>query len=1307
MPNPSDIIDAYPLTRLQAGMLYHSLQDPDTPTYHDVSVIRLAGRFDETALHTVLTEIIQHSDILRTSVDLSNFSQPMQLVHASVPTPLAVDDLREIPEEEQRRRAEDWTAREKATAFDLASAPLLRVHVHVFGDEDFQVGISFHHAILDGWSLSLVTSQLLTGYNAMLAGRSAPATTPVTRFRDYVMLEQEALASAEARDYWTSTLDDTAFTGIFRDNEPGLTNQRQAQVFDVPLPDGITAGLRSVAAQAKVTVKAVMFAAHARVLALLSGHTRVVTGRVSNGRPETTDGDETIGLFLNTLPLVAEVAEVSWIELAQQIHRQESEALPHRRYPMAQMLQDLQRLELFETVVDHRNFRSYDMPLDQIAIVSDDFFEQTNFPFTANFGTDPRTGDLRLRINFDRAAFSEQRIAEIGGHYAAALTALTADPTASAMAANLLGVEQLDRLVRHWNDTAMGLPSVTLPELLTKQADTRASSVALRTDGAELTYAELHARSNRLAWHLRELGVGPDVLVGVHLARSAELIVSLLAVLKAGGAYVPLDPEYPKDRLQYMLADARVAVLLCDPELAGTLQSGDVPVLAVDIVDDTYPDHAPPLAVTPEHLAYVIYTSGSTGRPKGVQVTHGALLNLLLSFQRDLAFTDHDRLLAVTSLSFDIAALEVYLPLMTGAELVLAPNIAAVGIRLREFLEHSGTTFIQATPSSWQLLMEAGLQRNAAVKAISGGEALPADLASELTSRFPAVWNAYGPTETTIWSSLQRLRPNDPVTLGHPIANTRTYVLDHALNPVPEGVPGDLYIAGAGLARGYLGRADLTADRFLPDPFARDGGRMYCTGDVVRRLPSGALDFLGRADHQVKVRGYRIELGEIEAVLSQHPGVGSVTVTAREDRVGYQRLVAYVTPQSAALSAAELRAAAASALPAYMVPGAFVVLDAFPLTPNGKIDRDRLPSPGADELATKTFIKPRTATERAIAEIWCDVLGIDQISATDNFLELGGNSLAALRVIMRLRSLAKRDIPFAALPGSTLEEIAEIIDGERETGSSVVLPLRPTGSKPPLFFVHSLGGSVVSYADLSEALDADQPFHAIQAPEYAGPQVPKPETIEAISELYLADLRAVQPEGPYHLGGWCMGGIVAYEMARQLQAAGERIGSLTIVSASIDDPVPPRYITSDAAAILGAFADKLPITEDELEAMNPDARLECVLRLAQGTESERVDASNVEDLRRLVRLYQRHARALISYRDTPRKPYRGDVLLIRAEQGPFPGWDYGWKQRIDGQLLIDETPGEHLSMILDANAAKLASRIAAALAGRPAGVLAR
>jgi amino acid adenylation domain-containing protein len=811
VPALGSVVDAYPLSRLQAGMLFHSLQDRDTPTYHDIFAIQLSGSFDRDLLLDALSGLVARTDVLRTAFDLANFSRPMQLVYDEAPAPLTIDDLRGLTEPEQAERIERWTAEEKRTAFDLATPPLFRLRVHLLSDTSFRLSIGFHHAILDGWSLSLLISRLLTGYDAILSGRAVEDDTPATRFRDFVALEQEALADPAAREFWIRTVVDASFTALPRPSGAGLATRRTAQVYQVPLPAGRADGVRAVAAAAKISVKSVLFAVHARVLSALSGRSLVVTGRVSNGRPETSDSDRVIGLFLNTLPLVLETAGASWTELAARIHRQESQALAHRRYPLGQILRDVGRPELFEAVVDHRSFRNYEMALERISISGGEFFEQSNFPFTANFSTDPMTGQISLRINYDAARFNADRIAEIGGYYAAAFDALLRDPAAEARGSSLISDAERKRLIGG-ADTVLKLPGRVLPELLDERAAAAPGDVALRSGDRVLTYAGLHTRANRLAWRLRRLGVGPDILVGVYQKRSMDLLVSLLAVHKAGGAYLPLDPGYPVDRLNYMIADASASVLLTDADLVGTLNPAGAQVLVADEAAGLgFPGDAPTVQATPRHLAYVIYTSGSTGRPKGVQVTHGALVNLLLSFWRDTGIAATDRWLAVTSLSFDIAGLEIFLPLLVGAELMLAPDIAADGPALRDLLRASGATLMQATPSSWRLLVEAGLEPDPRLRVISGGETLPPELAAELTARFPVVWNAYGPTETTIWSCLSLVEPAAPVTLGGPIANTRVYVLDETYALAPEGVPGDLYIAGEGLARGYLGRAAMTA----------------------------------------------------------------------------------------------------------------------------------------------------------------------------------------------------------------------------------------------------------------------------------------------------------------------------------------------------------------------------------------------------------------------------------------------------------------------------------------------------------------
>ncbi|MEU5693027.1 amino acid adenylation domain-containing protein [Actinosynnema sp. NPDC020468] len=1282
----NDIEDAYPLTLLQSGMLFHSALDRGTATYHDISTLRVSGPFDQDALRATLGALTARHEILRTGIDLTRFSTPLQLVHRDVEIPFSAEDLRGEPDQEARIAA--WREEEKATPFQTSLAPLLRVHVQRLAEEEFLLNIAFHHAILDGWSLSLLTTELLADYDAALAGVVREPAAKPTPFREFVALEQAALADPSAAAFWTGLVGDVPFAGLPHDGGD-LEPVRTHRVHEVPLDD-VAEGVRAAAARAGASVKAVLFAAHARVLSLLTGRSRTVTGRVGNGRLETAGGDRTAGLFLNTLPLVVD-STGTWLEIARRIHDQETEALPYRRYPLAQIQQDLGRDALFETVVDHRSFRSYaDLELSKIALTGSEFFEQTNFPFTANFATDPVTGRVGLRINYDAARFPLSRVESIGEAYAAALRFIASDPAVEASTVDLLGADRA-LLLDDWNATATDGTDRSVVELLEGQAARTPDAVALRFADRSLTYRELHDLADRLAGHLRASGVGPDTFVGVRQRRSPNLVVSLLAVLKAGGAYLPLDPEYPPARLEHMLRDSAAPVVLADPDLVGDPVEGRtvVPVTA-DLLDGL-PEPTAAVPVRPGDLAYAIYTSGSTGLPKGVRVPHRALVNLLRSFGDVLRLTPADRLLALTSLSFDIAGLEVWLPLLTGAELVLSPDLGADGPRLRATVEESGATVVQATPSSWRLLVEAGLGANPGLRVIAGGEALPAEVADALAERFGEVWNAYGPTETTIWSTVDRVRGGAAPRIGRPIANTVVRVLDDRFGLVPPGVPGELLIGGVGLAHGYHGKPGLTADRFVPDPYGPPGARLYRTGDLARWNADGVLEFLGRIDQQVKVRGFRIEPGEVEVVLAGHEGVGRVVVVTREDRPGDVRLVAYLSPPAGGVlpGPAELRALAARSLPAYMVPSAFVTIDRWPVTPNGKLDRRALPAPGGVEVDGPS-VAPRTATEARVAELWADVLGVERIGVTDGFLESGGNSIAALRLVMRVQEELGADVPVAVLfEGGTVRTVAEIVDGTREASTSVLVRLKDTGDKPPLFFVHPLGGSVFCYTHLVATLPEDQPFYAIQAPDLAGPDGPRPQTLEEIAALYLEAVREVQPTGPYHLGGWCMGGMVTYEMARQLDAAGERVGSLQIVSASINDPVPPRYAVDEAAAILGAFAYQLDITEDELRALDPETRLVRVLELAAGNGVSRADAGSVGEIKRLVALYQRHARALLKYRDEPREPYRGETVLVRAETELFGDGDLGWADRVAGGLVIEESPGDHYSMLEPPNVTRL------------------
>ncbi|PZG01827.1 non-ribosomal peptide synthetase [Micromonospora deserti] len=1290
--------DAYPLTRLQAGMLYHSHLDATGSTYHDLLSLKIGGPFDPDRLRRVLEVMVAGHEMLRSSVDLTKFSEPMQLVHDTAEVALTVQDLTGLDGGGQATAIGEWRAEEKTRPFDLASPPLLRLHAQLLSNDAFWLNLSFHHAILDGWSLSLLTSWLLREYDRTVSGEAPEPVRLATCFRDFVLLERKALADSRSKEYWRTLLDGAEVLTLPRwQTGPAGTADASVQVHRVQFGADLSGRIRAFAAKARVPAKAVLFAAHAGVMARLSGQPRVVTGRVANGRPETADGEQMIGLFLNTVPMVLDTRRASWRGLVRQAHEAEIDALAHRRYPLSQIQKDLDADTLFETMVDYRAMRSYgELSLRHLRIEETTFFEQTNFPFTANFGADPQTGQIGLGISYDPAEFSAEQIETTAGYYTAALTAILDTPDLPVARTVLMSESETTRHLREWNDTAAAYPlDRPLPLLLAEVARRNPDRIAVHVGDRQLTYAQLHQRACQLGRRLRELGVGPGTVVGVQMRRSPELVVALLAVLTAGGAYLPLDPGYPADRLASMLADSNALVVLTDPESAPPVSAATVLTVEAESFAEGPADGLDP-GTTADDLAYVIYTSGSTGRPKGVQISHRALVNLLWSMSGKVGLTPDDRWLAVTSLSFDIAGLEVFAPLLAGAKLILLPDDTVHGPETVELLRTA--TIAQATPSGWRMLIDAGLGTEPGVRAICGGEALPDDLAEQLAVRMGAVWNAYGPTETTIWSCLQPVSAGEPVSIGKPLDNTQVYVLDENLRPVPIGVPGELYIGGDGVARGYWNQPGLTASRFVADPFGRPGARLYRTGDTVRWRPDATLDFIGRSDHQIKIRGFRIELGEVESVLAAHPSVKQVVVVPRSDGRGAHQLVAYlVAATSSPATPAELNSHVATKLPAYMAPSAFAWLDAFPLTPNGKIDRRALPDIDRGDTAVADIVGPETDTERLIARLWADELGLDRVGTTDTLRQLGGNSITALRIVLRIKEATGHRVPLARLlTDGTVGVLAGMIDSGRQQRDSILVPLRE-GSGTPLFLVHPLGGTVFCYGELLEALPAEQPVFGIQAFDVAGVDGPRPDTIEAIAEHYLRAVQTVQAQGPYHLGGWCMGGAVAYEMARQLEQQGQTVSTLALIDSSFADPVPPEWVDDEAAAISGAFADTLPVTVEELRQVPAERRMQHALSIAEG-HTARPDVSNVDDLRRLVALYRRHAVALLRYRDNTHDPYGGDTIVIRGEWADHPAPDLGWGPGVtEGRLIVIESPGDHRSLLAEPHVGALAHRIVLAM----------
>jgi amino acid adenylation domain-containing protein len=812
-----------------------------------------------------------------------------------------------------------------------------------------------------------------------------------------------------------------------------------------------------------------------------------------------------------------------------------------------------------------------------------------------------------------------------------------------------------------------------LHELLIETAQTKRDCVAVEFDGRALTYAELDRRSNQLARVLQRKGVGPESLVGLCVERSLEMVVSLLAILKAGGAYVPLDPGYPADRIKYVLDDARVKVLITQESLRTSLPETTAETICVDSDWRAFEaENDGPVAsgAKPENLAYVIYTSGSTGRPKGVQLEHRSVVNFLCSMQKQPGMTDADVLVAVTTLSFDIAGLELYLPLLAGGKLVVAPRETTFdGRKLMQLLGDSKATIMQATPTTWRVLFESGWTGNSGLKVLVGGEALPAELARQLAQQCGPVWNMYGPTETTIWSSVYHVEGKDErlVPIGRPIANTTFYILDANRAPVPDGGEGELYIGGEGLARGYFERDEMTTEKFVSDPFsASAGARMYRTGDLARYKANGDVEFLGRIDHQVKIRGFRIELGEIEAVMEQHDGIHQAVVMAREDTPGDKRLVAYYVPEAHdSLKAIELREHVARQLPDYMTPSAFVQMVKFPLTPNGKVDRKELPAPAVTDFEGQgEYVAPRNDTERKLVALWEEILGMRPISVTANFFDLGGRSILAARLFTRILRSFGKELPLSTLFHSpTVEQLAKDLEPSSTADNySTLVAIQPRGTKTPFFCVHGGAGSTLFLHPLAHALGGDQPFYGIEPEGMDGKPFERP-TVEQMAAHYLAEVRKVQPQGPYYLGGYCFGGLVAFEMARLLQQQGEQAALVAMFSAALrynhkvklQLPAPVEETAPSGSKLVGAASSPIKTAKNltlwlywRVVPVAREATYRALFAMGRRVPPEMRTMYVTETLGQAEAQY------------CPR-PYAGTLTLFHGEEameyGPNLGWD--------------------------------------------------
>ncbi|HEX2190552.1 MAG TPA: amino acid adenylation domain-containing protein [Longimicrobiaceae bacterium] len=1014
-----DLEDAYPLTPMQEGMLFHVLFAPGEGGYVGQSVFTLAGDVEVDALRRAWQGAVDRHPALRTGFAWEGVERPLQLVHRRAELPFRVEDWRGSPEAERAARLDRWLGEDRAAGFDLAGAPLMRLTLFRLEDAAYRVVWTHHHLVTDGWSIPLLFRDVVALYDAATRGADA-GLPPAPPYRDYVAwLERRDAAGAEG--FWREALAGFAAPTpleLRRPDAPAEDGPRYGRARVETGPEEAQA-LHALARRWRLTPSTLVQGAWALLLSRFAGEEDVLFGAVVSGRPGELPGvEEMVGLFINTVPVRARAADGERLpEWLAGIQRHLAAAAEHAYTPLVQLRawSDVPAtLPLFESLVAFQNQPMEDVLAGaerSLSVRDWEGTEQADLPLTLVAGLRDR---LLVEAEYLRDRFDPAAVELLLARLRALLAEMAAAPESTLGELGLLRGAERRQVLEAWGGAPAEPPRAPVHEAFAARAREHPDALAVELGDERLSYGELEARANRLAGALRRRGAVPEARVALYLERGPEMVVALLAVLKAGAAFVPLDPAYRSERLARILRDAAPRVLLTTSALEGTLDAGGVPALRLDADRDELAREgadAPAGGVAPESLAYVIHTSGSTGEPKGVAVPHGALAAMVAAAARLHGVGPGTRLLQAYSLGFDPAVLDVFMALTTGASLHLASREDQLsGERLAGLLREREITAAALAPALLGAMPDAELPALRTV--IAGGDVTPPETVARW-SRGRSFWIAYGPTETTVVATaLEAAGPDPAAPLGRPLPGVRVYVVDRADRPVPSGVPGELLVGGAGVARGYLGRPDLTAERFVPDPFGgRPGARLYRTGDRVRWRAVGSLEFLGRLDQQVKVRGFRIEPGEVEAALREHPAVRDAVVAAGTDAAGERRLAAYVTPADVPVDA--LRAHARAKLPEHMVPAAWVALDALPLAPSGKVDRRALPAPGS--LAAAEYVAPRTPTEELLADIVAAVLGLERVGVHDGFFDIGGHSLLATRVLARIRAAFGIDLPMRAL----------------------------------------------------------------------------------------------------------------------------------------------------------------------------------------------------------------------------------------------------------------------------------------------------
>jgi amino acid adenylation domain-containing protein len=1163
-----------PLSLAQQRLWFLEQLEPSTAAHQLCSGLRLTGDLDFHVLRCAVASILARHETLRTAF-ITLGGEVFQRISPNADVEIPVVDLQTIPNNLREREAYETACAEARRPFDLQASPLLRLKLIKMGRNDYIFLFTMHHLVSDGCSMGVFVEELTEFYESRMEGRQCRLPRLSIQYSDFTRWQRESMEGEELDRqirYWKTRL-----AGVPSLLELPADRARTAEqafacgALSAPLSILTVEGLKALGQRNDTTLFGVLLAAFNVLLYRYSNQEDVCVGVSAAGRSHVeTEG--LIGLFVNTLVIRTDMSgNPRFRDLLAQVRDVLLDAQANQDLPFEKVVEEVQPRRslayhpLFQVMMtalkDPLRVRRFGSLTASPYVVAN----STSSLDLAAFVIEAADGTLWWRLEYNTALFAPARIERMIRHYQTLLNSIVEKPERRIEDLDLLTLEELDKFSA-WNNNVSKYPRTCVHELIADQSARSPNGIAVVFEDQSLTYAELHYRARQVAAALRAAGARLDSRVAICLERSLEMAAGVLGILQTGAAYVPLDPAQPLERLSLMVEDAGAKLLLTQRHLAARVSRFFSSYVLIEDASTMAPG-APLELQDPESLAYIMFTSGSTGRPKSVAVPHRAIVNLLTSMHTEPGLALDDRFLAVTNLCFDISALELFWPLVTGTRTVIAAkNVVSDGSKLLENLRRHGITIMQATPSTWRMLIGAGWNRaNCDLKVLCGGETLTADLANQLIERSNSVWNLYGPTETTIWSSLTRVREHCPVSIGRPIQNTQFYVLDRRMRRVPVGIPGELYIGGDGLAAGYWNGSGLNRDGFVPNPFDSAGGRLYKTGDEVRYRDDGEIDYLGRLDWQVKVRGVRIELGEVEAVVKQHADIRQAVAIVREDVPGDQRLVCYVVLQDgAAVTPSDLRAYIKDKLPDYMVP-TLVFLDSLPLTANGKVERVSLPAPVEDRRDREG---PRNTFERRLLLIWKQVLRLDGIGIRDNFFDLGGHSLLAMHLLAEVERVFDRRLPVATIfTAQTVEQMAAALCQHCVKPASPLVAIQDRGRLPPLFIIPGAGGNPLAYADLGRFLGSNQPVYVLQYPGLDGERKPL-ERIEAIAEYFIREIQKVQPRGPYRLAGFCVGGLVAFEMAQQLVASGEEAPLLALIETWHPSSIPS---THGAPAVLRPF----------------------------------------------------------------------------------------------------------------------------------------